>query len=232
MAGLRRVADTLPPASGERGFVLIAVLWLLVLMASIVALMLARANQTSDRIASARDDYRDAQARESAIQTVVADRILTGVRSPWWQLPASGSVVIDGQAIAVTLSSEATRIDINDAEMPLIDDALRGAGTDAAERAALLAELGTLRAAKRRIGSFAELEAMMARHRIAPCRALDFTFASGLTAPAAGRPFDAIRALTLSSQGRQQGLIVRMTPGGTVPVVVMATLGDANCGQS
>ena len=232
MAGRRRAADALPVRRGERGFVLIAVLWLLVLMASIVALMLVRANRTSDRIASERDAYRDAQALESAIQTVMADRMLNGVRSSWWPMPASGTVTIDGQAVSVTLSSEATRIDINDADLARIDDALRGVGTDAAERAALLAEFGTLRAAKRRIGSFAELEALMARHRIAPCRALDFTLASGLTAPASGRPFDAIRALTLSSQGRRRGLVVRTTSGRTVPVIVMSILGDGDCWQS
>jgi hypothetical protein len=94
-------------------------------------------------------------------------------------------MTLGGRDISVRLSSESGRIDVNAADPKLIDAALNGFGIGASERGRIVDRLLALRAAKRRINSLPELEALFAyaERSGGPCLPDHFTFASALTEP-------------------------------------------------
>ena len=190
MPGFRRLRlrrspspDRSRPATGERGFVLIAAIWLLILAGSIAAILMLR----SLAGATAAADHGEASERrlalESAIETMLADRLFNGHRSAWWLAPVQGRITIGDHEVDVRMTSESGRLDVNAANPALIDTMLRGSGVSASERERILARLQALRAMKKNIGSLAELESLLATAGGTTCLADQLTWVSGLAEP-------------------------------------------------
>lgn len=146
---------------------LISAMWLLLLGAAIAAMLMLR-SMTAARELRLDDDRLGAeQADTDAIELIAADLVFDGPRSRWAQLPANGSLTLDGRTLAATVTAEDSLPDVNKAELPLIDGALQDYGLTAAERTHLLDRIATARAAHHKIGSFAELAAQ-GRDIVAP----------------------------------------------------------------
>jgi hypothetical protein len=173
------------PKRSERGFVLIAAIWLLILAGSIAAILMLRSLANATAAADHQEEAARRLALESATETVLADRLFNGNRSAWWLAPAQGRMILDGHDIVVRLSSESGRIDVNAADPKLVDSALNGFGVSATERGRIVDRLLALRVTKRRINSLPELEALFAyaERSGGPCLPDHFTFASALTEP-------------------------------------------------
>ena len=168
----------------ENGYVLITAIWLLALCGAIAAMLMLR---SLDSARIAHDQARQLMARialQSAIETVIADRLFKQNHSRWWVLPAQGSVDVAGQAVQVYISDDAGRIDLNEADSALIDQALRGAGVDGAARARFGARLAYLRASRRRLLTSADMAALCAP---LSCPRGLFTLATGLAQPRAAQ---------------------------------------------
>jgi general secretion pathway protein K len=197
------------PPDSERGFVLIAAIWLLVLAGAIVALLMLSTLTFAKRARFEADQLQSDLALQSALQTVAADRLINGVRGPWGLLPAEGDVRLGDNLVHVRLSSEAGRLDLNEADPKLIDAALRGLGAEASARQAFVAAILAIRLKHERIGSFDQIRASARRagFQLSAGVCLDevMTFASGLAEPRPGQePADLAHAL---------GSPVPMTPG-------------------
>ena len=173
------------PAVGERGFVLIAAIWLLILAGSIAAILMLRSLAGATAAADHDEAIERRLALESAIETMLADRLFGGPRSAWRLAPAQGRIAIGGHDVIVRMTSESGRLDVNMANPALIDTALRGFGVGAGERERILARLLSLRAMKKNIDSLAELESLLATAGGTACLADHLTWVSGLVEPSA-----------------------------------------------
>jgi len=187
----RRSAE---PARGERGFVLIAAIWLLILAGSITAILMLRSLSLAAGAAADGDALARRLALAGAIETALADRIFNGERSPWWLTPSESTVAIGGRRVTVRLSSESGRLDVNEADPALIDAALRGAAVAPSERARIVTRLQAFRAANRRLLSPAALDMLLAEAGAAAgsCLPDQLTTSSGMAQP---RPDQMPRAL-------------------------------------
>jgi general secretion pathway protein K len=208
--GFRRRRRRLSPSSerpsgrrrpAERGFVLIAAIWLLILAGSITAVLMLRALSAATAASGHGDAIERRLALESAIETMLADRLFNGRSSAWHMVPARGAIAIDGREIHIRLTSDSGRLDVNMADPALIDTALQGFGVAAAERGAIVTRLLALRARKKRIGSAAELDRLLAgaSRGAGVCLAEHFTWVSGLAEP---RAEQVSRALARALGGR------------------------------
>jgi general secretion pathway protein K len=191
---------------GERGFILIAAVWLLVLAGAITAVLMLRSLSLATSVAGQGEAYQRRLALEGAMETVLADRIFNGVRSRWWLTPSEGLVAVAGKQIRVRLSSESGRLDVNEADPAALDAVLRSFGIAPTPRVAIAARLQALRAKSRRVASFAALDAILEGVG-APkgtCPVEELTFSSALAQP---RPDQMSESLA-----RALGI-----PGGGVP---------------
>lgn len=173
-----------PIKTGEQGYILITAIWLLLLAGSIAALLVLRSLSTATDAADRQEAIENKFILEAGFETVFADRLVNGISSSWWLLPAESSVILDGASAHIRLTSESGRIDINEAEPALIAAALQGLGVNSASRDRFLTRLHSLRARKHLISSFAHLrhvEAEAIGQSI--CLEEHFTFASGLAEP-------------------------------------------------
>ena len=98
-----------PLRRGEEGFALITAVWLLVLCGAIGALVMLRSLSAAKTAKEQGDSLQHTILLESAVETVMAERMFGGPKSKWWALPASGSVAIGGHEVRVELTSEAGR---------------------------------------------------------------------------------------------------------------------------
>jgi hypothetical protein len=189
------------PEAGERGFVLIAAIWLLILAGTITAVLMLRSLAAATAAAEHQDGAERRLALESAIETMLADRLFNGQRSAWWLTPASGSIDIDGRKVGLRVTSESGRIDVNIADPALIEGALRGLGVSAGDRAPIVSRLQALRARKRTVGSLAELDSLIAgaSRAAGTCLAEHLTYVSGLAEP---RPDQISAELSRALSGR------------------------------
>lgn len=172
------------PERAERGFILVAAIWLLMLAGGIAAILMLRslgaATETADRAGALRTRL----GTESAVETVIADRQFNGLRSNWWTLPASGSVSVGDSSMSVRISSDSGRLDLNEASPSLIERALLGLGIPREQRTAFVDRLLVLRARQQRISSFAELQQLAAGLGGEGTCLIDMlTFASALPEP-------------------------------------------------
>ncbi|WP_106640288.1 hypothetical protein [Allosphingosinicella vermicomposti] len=173
-----------PIKTGEQGYILITAIWLLLLAGSIAALLVLRSLTTAADAADRQERVENQLILEAGFETVFADRLVNGISSPWWLLPAEGRVTLDGASAHVRLTSESGRIDINEAEPALIAAALQGLGVSSASRDRFLTRLQSLRAQKQLISSFAHLRQIEAEAiDQSICLEEHFTFTSGLVAP-------------------------------------------------
>lgn len=227
---------------GQRGFILIGTVWLLLLCAAIVAVLMLRAHESIAGATGERDILESRLALDSAIDVVVADLIFNGNRSRWSRLPASGSITVSDRPIAVTLSSETGRADLNDGDPAVIAAALQGLGVEPRTRAGIVDEIRARRAKGERVASWAGLQKLLAP---ADGRCLEdhFTLYSGLSAPrenqaspellrALGKPAtafgpsppepgSALRLAAQTEQGASLTVIIRVTAQREQPYVVM-----------
>jgi hypothetical protein len=224
------------PPAGQSGFVLIAAIWLLVLAGSITAILMLRSLAAATAAADQSETVARKLALESAIETVLADRLFNGQRSAWWLSPSEGRVAVGGRLAVVRLSGESGRLDVNAADPKLIDSALRGFAVAAGERERIVGRLQALRAAKRKIGSLAELSALVAGADAAAgsCLGDHLTFLSGLAEPRADQTSAALaRALARpGGDGRpvplESGAVLRveaLEPGGAPILAIVRVAG-------
>lgn len=146
----------------DPGFILLAAVWLLLLAGAVIAAMTLTALRESKAAHGARNQLAADMAVESAVQLVIADLIENGGRGRWGKTPASGTIMVDDIAVELSVTNEAGRLDLNEAEPSTIDGTLMGLGVAPDTRERVLGEVARLRLAKRRLGYWAELERLLA----------------------------------------------------------------------
>jgi len=146
--------------STEDGFVLISAMWLLLLGAAIAALLMLRAMTASRDLRVESDRFAIQHAEADAIETIAADLVFSGQASHWSQLPASGTLTLDGQSIDAAVVSEDQFLDINKADPRLIDGVLQDHGYDRTTRTALLGRIALARASGQEIASYADIASL------------------------------------------------------------------------
>ncbi|WP_343757415.1 hypothetical protein [Parasphingorhabdus litoris] len=180
-----------PAKPAERGYILITAVWMLLLGASIVAVIMIHNLRASEELSFEREQAHIRYAQESAIETVVADILFNGPRSQLARLPAETNYTINGVAMQIRVSSESGKIDVNQADPILIERALRGFGIPGSQRQAFLAIIAGERSASRLFQSPADVAAAMQQAGLAAgssfCPDKYFTTFSGLGQPVAGQ---------------------------------------------
>lgn len=135
------------PASDRReaGYALITAVWMLLIiavLASAVSLSALRENM------AVRDFAEDLDRRyllESALATVLMNRMAEGRRSELYELPADTELVIGEQQIRVRLRDASKRIDLSRADPRVVAGLARDAGFEAREARDIAARLARLR---------------------------------------------------------------------------------------
>lgn len=176
----------------ERGFILITAIWMLLLGASIVAILMVKNLHQSEQHSFEREQIAHKHARESAVETVVADLLFNGPRSSFAQLPSGMTYSFDGIDVTVKVSSESGKIDVNQADIALVERALRGLGVGAQTREAFLDQIRASRASESPFQS--ALDVAGALHQSGLCQGIGqedlgpyFTAYSGLAQPRQGQ---------------------------------------------
>lgn len=171
----------------ERGFILIGAIWLLMLCASIAAILMLRGLNEGKAAKTQATSMATRFALESAVETAAADILFNGQRSHWALLPAESAVPISDRTIQVRVSNEVGRLDLNDANPEEVASALQGFGFAAAERQPLLDELEQRHIANHRLQTWAEVPMILAKlpaDRLrSTCLVRELTLYSGLAAP-------------------------------------------------
>ena len=103
---------------------MIAALWLLILGGSIAAVLMLRGLGEATAAAGRGAATAHKLALEGAIETVMADRLFHGARSVWWLVPHRASVMFGKESISVKITSESDLLDINEADLVVIDAAI------------------------------------------------------------------------------------------------------------
>src|SRR5688572_4437400 len=99
---------------------------MLVLAGAITAVLMLRSLAGATAAVEHEEGIERKLALESAIETMLADRLFNGPRSGWWMTPVQGRIAMDGGDVAIRITSESGRLDVNVADPALIDSALRG----------------------------------------------------------------------------------------------------------
>lgn len=210
---------------GEQGFVLIGVVWLLLLCTALVAVMMLRGRAQAQAATGERERLQTKLDYDAMIETVAADLLIEGPNSRWWQVPASGTVQIGDHMLKATVTSEAGRLDLNDADPVTIDDALRGLGYSAQARSAFIERL-RFRRSQGRIFASADADALVSTLEGSTggaCPADLFTLDSALAVPAVER-MSLQLAHALGQPGGDQALPIK--PGEAVRIAVAGADGN------
>jgi len=194
----------------EKGFVLLAVIWLLVLAGSVTGWLMLRAQTLSLEAKADGTIEQDRRALEAAIDTVVADRIIKGGTSSWSRASAQGTINIDGTPIFVRSTGENGRLDLLRADLAYIDRALQGLGLGAQQRRAVLGTIAMARSSGRGTMNLAEIRSIIDEDITpagsGPCLADMFTAVSHLQQPQADQmPEPLARALAIPGQAAEPG---------------------------
>lgn len=210
---------------------------MLLLGASIVAYIIAHNLRVAEQYSFEQEQLEIAYAQESAFETALADMLFNGPRSTFANLPAETSYSINGVQMRILVEIESGKIDVNRADVTLIDRALRGFGVSASKRDVFQRSLETKRRSGQLLESSSELHALMEQSGIgignALCAADYFTVYSGLTQPeksqmkselsgalgqadlsrvSKARPGSALR-ITVQQQGREAINVVTRVSG-------------------
>jgi len=124
----RRVAESCRRAADDRGFIIVAVLWILGLLAALVSIYAVYVTNAALSV-RVNDDRLEAEAlTSSAVELAAYQLIATDEKSR----PTQGYFTLRmGRAgIAVEFRSEAARIDLNAAPKPLLAGLFAGLGAD------------------------------------------------------------------------------------------------------
>jgi hypothetical protein len=218
---------------GESGFVLIAVVWLLLLGAAIAGALTLRALGTTRLAAADGEALTREMALDGAVQTALASLLFEGPRSPWAAPGAAPAVQVGPSAVELRVSSESGRLDANSVEPRLLSAALQGLAVAPEERERLVSAIEAARAERREIASASELRALLRGAGAAPPECLDdvFTVYSRMATPARGQMPDRLaRALgepagaaAAYQAGGALRLEARLPSGGALTVVARLT---------
>lgn len=113
-------------ALGERGYVLLTTMWLLLLAGSIAGLMLLTTVERSRSTKEYMDEAEAVHALDSALATAVADRLFASQTAQGGG--ASQQIDMEGVVVSVQTSSETSRIDLNTANAEIVGQAIRERG--------------------------------------------------------------------------------------------------------
>ena len=175
------------PRRSEQGYVLITAMWLLLLGGSIVALLTLRNLHAAEAYADDRDQLQLRYAQESAVETVVADILFNGPRSEFSRLPTETSYKFGDIALNISVTGESAKIDVNQADVALIERALRGLGVAALPRQNFVNEVRQRQSSGRLFRSIADVERAMQQAGLGGaggfCAEEFFTTYSGLALP-------------------------------------------------
>jgi len=240
VAGPRNLPRRIP--EGEQGFVLIAAIWLLVLAGAIVAVMMLRGMNDARAAKSEGELLQQKLALDGAMDTIVADRLFNGSRSRWSIAPAQGSIEIDGIGVQLRSTSESGRLDLNVADLALIDRALQGLGVSGGGRRIILGRLQARRGGARTLAVWADVDALLAEAQRdgAVCLADMMTMSSGLAQPQANRMPSQL-AFALATPGRADGApfqageaqrLEMRTQGGVARTVILRVSGQSGSGMA
>ncbi|MFO1070582.1 MAG: type II secretion system protein GspK [Geminicoccaceae bacterium] len=134
---MRHLSPAAPPADGERGIALVAVLWFVVTISALAVTFSALARGEAFRTRNMVDSIKARVALETALDRAVQELLVPtirpgpdGVRAVW---------AIEDAEIGIRISGESGRIDINAADDRLLESLLRELGVDR-ERARDLAD--------------------------------------------------------------------------------------------
>ena len=193
--------------NNDQGFILVAAIWLLILCGGIAAILMLRGVERGREAKNEADVLKSRLALESAFETTVADILFNGPRSRWIMVPATGTLSVGSNDVAVRLSSESGRVDLNDGDPSQIDMLLRGFGFNAKERQPFMDALNSQRAQQHKLSSWAEVDKLLAKlpheHKTASCVEREFTLYSGLRAPRASQASPELaHALSLTGEGQ------------------------------
>lgn len=189
--------------NNDQGFVLVAAIWLLILCGSIAAILMLRGVERGRQASSESDILKTRLALENAVESVIADMLFNGPRSRWAMVPSSGAMAIGNDDIAVRLSSESGRMDLNDGDLGQIGMLLRGFGFNAQQRQAFLDDLDVRRKQRARLASWPEVDRLLAKlpqdRVLGSCLERELTLYSGLGVPRASQASPELaRALALT----------------------------------
>ena len=148
-------------AAALGGYVLITAMWLLLLGGSIVALLMLRNLHAAEAYADDREQLQIRYAQESAVETVVADILFNGPRSEFSRLPAKTSYRFGDIALNISVTGEGGKIDVNQADVALIERVLRGLGIAALPRQNFVNRMKERQQSDRLFRSLADVEEAM-----------------------------------------------------------------------
>jgi hypothetical protein len=218
------------PDTGERGYALIGVIWLLVFAGSVTALLLMRASDRMVEVRRQGDAVRARLALDGAPDAIAAERLFGAADSPW-MTAGSHSIDMDGIQVTGAISAEEQRLDVNRATAEAIDGELGAAGVSRQTRMRALGHIAEVRAAGERIGSLGALAALMdeAQREAKSCLLEKMTaFGGRAQAFAAGQepsqnlpPYALIRVGLSAPGGGTATAIMRSVPVGSTPVLLL-----------
>lgn len=122
------------PKRSEQGYILITAMWLLLLGGSIVALLMLKNLHAAEAYSDDREQLQMHYAQESAVEMVVADILFNGPRSEFARLPAETTYRFGDSTLKISVTGEGGKIDVNQADPALLEQALRGLGIAALPR--------------------------------------------------------------------------------------------------
>ena len=172
--------------TNEEGFILITAIWLLILCGAIAALLLARSLASATAVTSEAEELRSKLTLDAATETVAADLLINGNRSPFALVPAERTIGVGEQQVRVRIGAESGKLDLNTADPRLIERVLSGLGWDSGSRALFLQQLQQRRARNEPLRSIDEVELVAARSGPsgeARCLEDYFTVSSGRSEP-------------------------------------------------
>lgn len=188
--------------ANDRGFVLVAIVWLLLLGATIAAALTLRALAAGRTAAAEGEGLATELALDGAAQTVLASLLFEGPRSPW-AAGAAAPLTLGGRHIQVKTASEEGRIDANTVDPAVLNAALQGVGVAAPVRERLSQAVRTRRAERRDFTSAGEVRAWLRSAGDTSCLDDLFTVYARLQAPSPGQmPARLARALASAAPER------------------------------
>lgn len=168
------------------GFILLHTLWLLLTASAIVSGVLVLANRMSERFAMDERITDRTIALESAVELVVHDLVVNGVRSAWAALPSTSAIVeVQGKRVSVKVQNAAGLVDVGTAEPSVLNLLLHEAiGSDVGEAFARIASRRRPNQVLRPFANYAELQARSGlSDRAFACLFPHITLYSGQSAP-------------------------------------------------
>lgn len=125
--------------NGQRGVVLVAVLWTVLLLAGIAGALVSLAFTESAIARSAERRARALALAEAGVAHGILKLFEPGAERPWHFDGTPYPVPFDGVTLAVSIQAEAGRVDLNEAPAALLEGVLRAAGAEAGRAGALAA---------------------------------------------------------------------------------------------